>query len=152
MLVCNVHVCGLVACLLSLPSPPTPLRRIQPVLFWRERWHPLIRTALLSLFSNDSGLKTAMLCPLSPIYRYMQSNIIFFAHSLSSYGCVCNRNKLFYCLLFTVIAKKYLQWAYGECRDEWMIVCTVLKEWHHATIPLKKDITQLGVKPSTLLV
>jgi hypothetical protein len=102
MLVCNVHVCGLVACLLSLPSPPTPLRRIQPVLFWRERWHPLIRTALLSLFSNDSGLKTAMLCPLSPIYRYMQSNIIFFAHSLSSYGCVCNRNKLFYCLLFTV--------------------------------------------------
>jgi hypothetical protein len=99
--------CVWFGCLSALPPlPPNPPTPDLPVLFWRERWHPLIRTALLSLFSNDSGLKTAMLCPLSPIYRCIQCNIIFFAHSLSSYGCVCNRNKLFYC--FTVKLFKQL--------------------------------------------
>jgi hypothetical protein len=28
-------------------------------------------TLYIALFSNDSGLKTAMPCPLLPIYRYM---------------------------------------------------------------------------------
>ncbi len=82
----------MVACLLSLPAPPTPLRRILPVLVWRERWHPLICTALLALFSNNSGLKTAMLCPLSPIYRYMLNNIIFRPFFVI-YGCVYNRRR-----------------------------------------------------------
>ena len=52
----GVHVCGLVSCLLSLPPPTTPLWRILPVLFWRERWRSLIRSVRLALLSNASAM------------------------------------------------------------------------------------------------
>jgi hypothetical protein len=72
--------------------------------------HPLICTALLSLFSNDSGLKTAMLCPLSPIYRYMQSNIIFLL-TLCHMDVSVIRINYFTVLLFIIfIEESVAQW------------------------------------------
>ncbi len=80
------------------------LRLISPL---SKLWFPFVSLALpllvqLALFSNDSGLKTGMLCLLSPIYRYMLINTTFCLFLVNLYGCVYNRNKLFYWLLFTV--------------------------------------------------
>ena len=60
---------------------------------------PTVRPALFSL---RHGAENSPATPLPPIYRYLSMYYSYLIDKFPVFSCIYNRNKYFYCLLFTV--------------------------------------------------
>ena len=60
---------------------------------------PTVRPALFSL---RHGAENNPATPLPPIYRYLSMYYSYLIDKFPVFSCIYNRNKYFYCLLFTV--------------------------------------------------
>ena len=63
---------------------------------------PFMPTVRPALFSLRHGAENNPATPLPPIYRYLSMYYSYLIDKFPVFSCIYNRNKYFYCLLFTV--------------------------------------------------
>ena len=63
---------------------------------------PFMPTVRPALFSLRYGAENSPATPLPPIYRYLSMYYSYLIDKFPVFSCIYNRNKYFYCLLFTV--------------------------------------------------